>query len=290
MNKFIFIVCTHRSGSTLLKNIIDANSNVVMLSDEPNISDPWHFTFLNHLNKIGDLKQDRNIFALTDLLKSGKIYSTFWENLALEEHFDFKNLNNLFLNSDRSHKSIFTIILNEYKSFRNKSIVGAKYPVHPKHINLLYEWYPNAKYIFLSRNIFASATSRLNDKATIGRKRKFFLLSSLIHYATLIWFLLDYNWTARSYLKNKNKSNTKHIKYESLVVAPRKTITNMCDFLEIKYEDRMLNSTGKSSSYMDINYSSNDMKRLNRWKNKINKIDFYIISVLTKKSRIFFGN
>lgn len=286
---FIFIIGTHRSGSTLLKNILDKNSKLVMLSDEPDISDPWHFTFLNELKKIGNLKKDKNILELITLIKSGSIYGTFWKEFAKIEDFDFDYLHKRFLASDRSPKEIFTIILEDYKIYHNKEFVGAKYPVHAKHFNLLLDWYPNAKFIFLIRNIFASATSRLNDEATKRRKQKAHLLAPVVHTVTLIWFLIDFIWAAKSYEKNKTRDNVKLLKYEDLVLFPEKTIKKLCAFVEIDFEEDMLKAAGKPSSYTgEIKYGI-DIDRLNKWKENINNFDKFLISVFTKKSRKIFG-
>jgi len=289
MKNSFFIVGTHRSGSTLFKNMLNQNSRLVMLSDEPDISDPWHFTFLDHLKKIGNLNDDKNILILINLIKSGKIYGTFWKEFAQIEDFNFDNLHKRFLESDRTHKSIFTIIMEEYRDYYKKEFVGAKYPVHPKHLELLLDWYPNAKYVFLIRDIYASSTSKINDKATKRRKKKALFLSPIVHFLTLIWFLIDFNWAAKSYQKNKHQDNIKLLKYEILVLHPQDTIKSICDFLDINFEEAMLSAAGKPSSYTgEIKYGI-DLERLNKWKEKISRFDKSLISIFTKKSRKVFG-
>ena len=50
-------------------------------------------------------------------------------------------------------KNVFEEIIGVIGNKKEASIVGAKFPVHPKYITMLKEWYPSAFFIHLTRDI-----------------------------------------------------------------------------------------------------------------------------------------
>ncbi len=257
-----------------------------MLSDEPDIADPWHFTFLDTLKKTGDINKEENLDRLIKTLKSGKIYSTFWKDFS-QSKIDFETIRERIKKSNKTGKEIFSIIIDEYRKLSGKPVVGAKYPVHPSKSQLLFEWYPDAKYIFLIRNIFASATSRINDEATTRRKKKAGIFSFLVHYFTLIWFLTDFNLASKAYKKNKEKFLL--IKYEDLIINFNDTLKLICEHLGVQVEENMFRAFGKPSSYNGKIQRGAAKERVNNWRHKIRKLDYLIIKVFTFRSRKVFG-
>lgn len=282
LHKPIFIICIHRSGSTLLKNILNTNSKVAMATDEMYLSTPFYKTFEDQFRKY-NLSKDPEILRLIDQIYRGEFKGTFWKdykNLGIEKEKIFKEIKN----SDKTLKSIISILLNEYKNKKNKYRVGAKYPLHPSRLNKLLEWYPTSQIIFLTRDIRAIIASKLNDKATKRRKEKLGIFSFIIHYFTMFFFIFDYLWFAKIVKKNRELGNCFTIKYEDLGFNTVNELKKLSNFLEIPYEQEMLRSFGKPSSHNgEIKYGF-DKKRIDKWERILSSFDKFIIKLFCNKA------
>ena len=191
---------------------------------------------------------------------------------------------NRFETSDGSLKALISILLDEYRLLENKQRVGVKYPLHFSRIHLLNEWFSDAKILFLYRDTRAVCASKVNDEASVIRKKKLGFLSGLVHYGTLGFFVFEYIWFSSFFIKNKKALNIYPVCYENLLMEPEKEIRKICEFCEIPFEKKMLAATGKPSSYTSKITSGVDIKRLFAWKKRITKFDVYLITLLTKKS------
>lgn len=288
LNKPIFIVGLHRTGSTLLKNMLNLNRNIAMATDEMDFSDPWHRTFSDDFKEFDDLNNDWNVKKLVDFIYTGNIHGTFWKEYGSLD-ISQKEIFERVIKTDRSLKNIITILLDEYRLKEKKVRVGVKYPLHFSRINILCDWYPDCKIIFLTRDPRAICASKVNDEETRRRKKKLRLLSPFIHYVTLLFFILEYNWSARVYQKYKNHSNFYKIRYEDLIINPDNYIKEICDFCEVGFYKNMLNAFGKPSSFTGKIKKGVNVSRVFRWEKRLHKFDKCLITFLTKKSMKILG-
>lgn len=281
--KPVFIIGLHRTGSTFLKNILNSNSKIAMATDEMDLLNPWRTTFENQFKKL-KIKSD-NFFLeqIVDLIYNVDIHGTFWKDYR-KLNISKKVIINRFKASDGSLQSLITILLDEYRVLENKQRAGVKYPLHFSKAEILKQWFPDAKLLFLYRDARAVCASKVNDEATVIRKKKMGFLSGLVHYGTLGLFIFEYMWSSSFFIKNKKALNIYPVCYEKLLMEPEKEIRKICEFCEIPFEKELLTATGKPSSYTGRIISGVDIKRLSAWKKRITKFDVYLITLLTKKS------
>jgi len=161
LNKPIFIIGLHRTGSTFLKNILNNSLEVAMATDEMDISNPWKRTFENQFKKLKTNSENQLPFRVIDLIYKKNIYGTFW--------FDYRKLNippkiiyQKFCESNRTLQDLTSIMLEEYRELEQKKRVGVKYPLHFSRSYLLKDWFPDSKLIFLYRDARAICASKLN--------------------------------------------------------------------------------------------------------------------------------
>jgi len=280
--KPIFIIAMHRTGSTLLKNILNANSKVAMATDEMHLFVPVLNSFGNQFYKFGDLQKEENVDNLIDFVLTNNIRGTFWQDYK-KLGVGKEQIETEFLKTDRSLKSFISVLLNEYRKKENKERVGVKYPLHFSKTKLLKEWYPDSKIILLHRDIRAVCASKLNDEATRKRKKK---LGFIIHYITLFIFVADYIWLSKYYKKNRDLFY--FTDYNQLILNPEVALSNICNYCEIKIEDSMFSAFGKPSSHTGEIKKGFDTSRIDNWKNKLSKFDIWLINILTKRSRKLF--
>ena len=279
LRKPIFIIAIHRTGSTLLKNILNANSKVAMATDEMHIYVPFKNSFGKQFKTFGNLNTERNVDRLINFIYKGKINGTFWKEYI---HLGIppQKIKRSFMKTKRSLSDLIAVMLYEYQLQQKKERAGVKFPLHFSRTKLLKKWFPDAKIILLHRDIRAVCASKLNDDATKRRKKRFGII---VHYATLIAFVIDYIWQSEFYLRNRNIFHLTD--YDRLISKPKKNISDVCKYCEIEFENQMLNASGKPSSYTEILTNGFDKNRISNWKNSLNSFDRSLISILTKKSR-----
>ena len=267
----IFILCQHRSGSTLLQNILNSHSKIEMAVDELNIYEPFR---KNTLDKL--IKKDSSINALIENIDNHNIYGSYWEKIKkLNKIGDIvNNLNNI---KSLTPESVIRSIIDGLKEKKNVLISGVKYPVHILKINRLISEFPDSLIIYLTRNPYAIVASKLNDKATKRRKNKLGLFSFVLHYFTILYFSIEYNLAVKTYYKYRNFIML--ITYEDLVLYRHETVNNICNKCLINIESDMLNVTGKETSYSN----NEDMFNMKRYNKALRVFDKLLIKLITRK-------
>lgn len=274
----IFIIAQHRTGSTLLKNMLDAHPNIVMAFDEMNVFEPGRSNSLDKLvgNSINTPKE------LLKAVESKAIYGTFWKEFEKSGISKSQLLSSLD-EKPFNIKSILSTVL-ELLPNRDKEIkyTGVKYPVHLVHTNQLKKWFPQSKIIFLTRNPKAIIASKLNDPATKRRKQKSVFHRILIHYVTLLYFALEYNKSAKVW--SQYKMDCCKIIYEDLVLYPQETLEAVCHFCGLSFSESMLNVNGKQSSYQKSIEEKPSRDSVFKYKEVLSSIDQWLIGAITNKS------
>ena len=282
MNKPIFIIGLHRTGSTLINNMFDLSSEVAMAPDEMHFSTPWHRDFLYYARKAGNLKKDEILSIFLRIVFSDTPYGSAWKKLACSK-INRRQLFDRILRSSRSPKDILTLILEEYAKSRGKKRFGVKYPVHFSRLKILFEWWPDCKVIHLVRDPRAICASKVNDNATKSRKNRHELLSPLIHLGTQLFFALEFIWSSRIHIQHKDNSNYLKIRLEDILANPAHYIQKMCRFCELEYEPVMMYPFGKPSSYDGKKRQGFDQKIAFRWKTTLSPLEVKWITWLTQR-------
>ena len=260
----IFIFSQHRTGSTLLKNILDANADVAMVFDEMNLFEPFRKNTFDRILKQKDLTGD----ILVDLIKKKKIYGTFWKDFE-KSKIDLKELRTVYdkLKGDKLIPLI-KFILERHRRLNNVSFSGVKYPAHLTKSSYFINSFTNSKNIFLTRNPLAIIASKINDPATKKRINKNVLFGFSVRYFTLLYICIEYIFYFYNF--KKNKSALKLIFYEDIVLDKIGTISDICNYIGISFNDEMLEVTGKLSSHKRTEIFNLYDSSINEYKSTLN--------------------
>lgn len=278
--KFIFIVGVSRSGTTLITRVLN-RSHQIAISNENH--------FLGHLipsegvrfkfKKFGDLSDDDNVRKLVNYLYSEDFerdskhrrVSYHWR--WIREWVDREDYLRRILNSDRSERALFVVMMQVFADHLGASIAGEKTPVHLRYVPTLVEWFPDGKIIHMLRDprgIFVSELRRRKELPTtppfkqLKRFGSLFKLYILLQ-TTAIWFE-----SVKRYYKYKRAypDNYYLLRFEDLVGDPENHIRQVCDFLEVEFQGKMLEQKVVSRGFKS-GQSGFDAQAATRWKEHI---------------------
>ena len=225
----IFIVGVPRSGTTLLRMMLNSHSKIA-------IAPETHFFrfFWANRDKYGDLKKEENFKKLWNDLVRCK----YFQDLKLKD--TQKIYRSLLNHEQRDYKNIFEKLCKEYAKQNNKLRWGEKTPGHLEYLEIILSFFPSAKIIHIIRDPRDVALS----------------------YKKVPWGVNDVFSVARLWnrymnifknFKNKNKSNFLEVKYEDLVIKAKDILQTICAFIGEEFEEQMLSFHFYSKQYIEHN-------------------------------------
>lgn len=278
--EYIFIVGMSRSGTTLMRNILNK-------SDQIAISRENHF--LGHLlgsegmrhkfRKFGDLHEDENVRRLVDFLYAGGSEKSSWLRRSsaqwrwITRRVDKEVFLQKILDSDRSERAMFAAMMDLFAERKGKAIKGEKTPAHFQYADTLMEWFPDAKIIHMMRDpqgIFISEVHRRQREAQSFPYRQIKHVPALMKLIILLQTTLTWASSARSASTNLAKYPGRYTVqcFEDLVRRPEEQVRALCVFLGAPFQVQMLEQEVVSMGFQE-KQSGFDAGAADRWKKHI---------------------
>jgi hypothetical protein len=290
--EFLFIVGVARTGSKIYTNILNEYSQINVTSELHFLCPRWiRKDFRYHLRKsVGYIDSPNKVRDLINLMYSGKLNGTFWVQKSSNASYSPNNINALdkevleqeILNSTKSDKEIFRVLVEQHMIARNKKRGGAKFPVDISFVPVLMDWFPQSQFIHIIRDpraIYASMVLRdMNTYSMLGNMKKF-----SIGIKRLFYLRRQYKQAVRIHNNCKNMNNYYLSRFEDIVTNPEKNLRKLCAFLQIDFNDNMLYPAIRDSSYKKTERKKGfDTKTLSRWKDQISPRKERLIKLLLK--------
>jgi hypothetical protein len=227
MNPYVFIVGCPRSGTTLLKRLVDAHPEI---------------TITHETHWITKLLQRQDAASATELATP-----TLLARLLADERFqrlklDPATLERLVSGSRPvSYAELVTAVYDQYGARKGKRLVGDKTPRYVRDIPVLHELFPHARFVHLIRDGRDVCSSVLNWDNERGRRpvTSFSSWEDEPVMTTALW------WEQRVRLGREagaalGPALYHELLYESLVGDAAQASRALCTFLDLPYDDRML--------------------------------------------------
>lgn len=278
IKKPIFIFGAHKSGTTLLRSLLDGHPELFVIPIETHIFQfngywidyPYRKNFPN---KPSIDKVKRNylewIISTNNLpadFKGGEV-PTDWDIKLFEEYLDKKGK---FENIKDSIETFFLAIAHSLKAdpskrFVEKSVENAEFGIELEKI------FPDAKFIHIIRNPYANIVSL--RKFAIGYQYPF--LKPIYEALYNNYFFL--------YKNRNNIRNYKIIRYEDIVSEPEEKMNNVADFLGISHSEKMYQPTNNGklwtgNSSDDEKFSGISTSPINKWEKEITPLECKVIN------------
>lgn len=278
---YIFIVGVSRSGTTLMRMTLNASDQIAICRETH---------FLGHLiasegarykfRKFGDLRDDDNVRRLVDYIYSPEFArSSMYRGVSSQWRWIIKRVEpelllERILESDRSERALFSVMLQLYAERKGKQIAGEKTPAHIRYVPTLMDWFPEGRIIHMLRDpraIFISELRRRTKEAVssapykqLKRFRPLFQLFILLQ-TTWAWFE-----SVQRYRRYQRRYPAKYflLKFEDLVRDPEGQIKQVCDFLGVDFQSAMLEQVVVSQGF-GLGQSGFDARAADRWRDYI---------------------
>ena len=208
----IFIVGVPRSGTTLLRVLLNRHPNIA-------ICDETYFFFWVYARRraFGSLELEANRRRLVDA------YLDTWRVTRLG--LDREWLAELLVREGTSYPALFASLLRAYARSRDKRRAGEKTPQHAEHALTLREWYPDASIVHVvrdPRDVVASLHRMPWGFASTSANAKLWV--RLVSRARRI----------------EGLSGCSALRYEDLVESPETALRSLCEVLGEPFEGGML--------------------------------------------------
>ena len=284
----VFIIGFSRTGSTMLQNILNSYTNIAIFPEMHIYWPPWiHTDFATNVKKRIGYLSDNKIDQLIQLMYSKKLFGIFWKNIDKID-IDVSYLKERITGSDRSVAGIFDALLNTLSKSYNDKIVGAKFPVHFSYADKLLEWYPDCKIIHTIRDpraIYSSQFYKHYNEDYSGIKRMIISIAQFAHVT------FSFNGVVKVHEKMKHYGNYYLCNYEKLVSQPQIILRELCDFLEIEFNDAMLRPRLFFNTSLARKQMSNGFHTfsVDAWKRKLPRGVSCLIKLVDRRSMMKVG-
>lgn len=227
-NAPLFIVGANRSGTTLLRLILNAHPRIA-IPEELNFFNPW---LMNHWR---DAAADREAFRQrVHWYLQHKMPPGAFGDVALP------TLEDAIVSGASTYdwRALYAGALNSWARLHGKPRWGEKTPGNLFYVDLLLEMFPDAQFIHLVRDPRAGVQS-MQDASFFGDDVKINALNR------------------RKYLREGLRRDASmppdqwtRVRYEDLLTAPEDTVEALCHFLGERYVPEMLTYYEDAEQYM----------------------------------------
>jgi len=217
MSNPIFIIGTERSGTNLLRLILNSHSKIA-------IPHPPHImkNFFRLEPSYGDLSWDENFRRLIrDVVTMVELHPYPWE-IKIDKERIFSDVRS------RDLINIFFAVYDQYLDSTGKARWACKSTFMINHVALVRHYYPQAQFIYMVRD---------GRDVAVSAKQAIFNHYN-VYYIAQLWKKeqqLGLYW-----LRKLPGESISLVKYEDLLSDPQKTVKSLCSFLNEPYEEGML--------------------------------------------------
>lgn len=239
-----FIVGMGRSGTTMLTNMLNNNPKVISCPENEFIMYSYHY-FKNENFKNENVIN--NFIKLFDKKFSKTI--SFWKPES--------DLKNSIINlNKKTYENVCKQVYLNYpfanKKKGNVSHIVDKNPIYSLYLKQLNSIFPKSKYIILARDYRDNVLSR---KKHAENTNSIYTLAE------------SWNYYYENIFKNVIKYNLDYyvLRYEDLVNNPSETLTSLCKFLEIEFDEKMLHFqdlANEIKQYIEKNLPEKEFSKL----------------------------
>ncbi|MFW6026511.1 MAG: sulfotransferase [Candidatus Woesearchaeota archaeon] len=276
--KKILILGTSRTASKLFKEVLKKHENVYILH-EIMFSFRFKTDIYSTLKKYNVSKNRDNLNEAFDEIYSKPFFRNFKTEFPDKEKLisQFQKLE--LINWESSLKLFLELKANEL----NKSITGAKNPVHYSFAPKVLKKLDDVKVLYLLRDPRSIYASEIPMKFKESKLSQFPRLKNKILQRLLIFAHTNIEWIWAMIVYKRLRKKVMLCKYEDLVYNQDKMFQRVFDYCGINYKKGYLEDIGViGSSYIKNNDRGISQHGVKKWENVLNSFEKGWFKVLIK--------
>lgn len=278
----IFIVGVNRSGTTLLRRVLET-SELIAIATETH--------FLGHVvpregarhyfRRLGPLDEDGALRRLVDFIYSGEFQrrsrwrevSPFWRWLVREITPD--EFGRALAAEERSERGVFRALLRVYADHLGRPVMGEKTPHHLAYADTLLDWFPDGRVVHTLRDPRAVYVS--DRQRRLGKPRRPYSWLMKVPKLLSVALLLQTTWVwadaARRHrrLASRYPDHYTMLRFEDVVTQPDGTLPALFEFLGVPLPERATDVKVVSRGFR-WGESGLDAGAATRWKQHIHPL------------------
>jgi omega-hydroxy-beta-dihydromenaquinone-9 sulfotransferase len=278
--EYVFVVGLSRSGTTLMRRILNAHPDVAIGPENHYLGHLLPFEGVRrHVRHFGDLRDDTNVLALVGSLYGGGLQRAAWLRAPsslwtwMVRRLPADELTQRLLAGERSERGVFTAMLEAYADRRGGKVKGEKTPAHLLYVDTLMSWFPAGVVIHVMRDprgVFVSELRR-RQAAPGGIPYRWLvrlrpaLTAFVLVETTLLWAVGARR--ARTY-RRRYPERYRLVKFERLVSDPQREVRAICRFIGVGYDPAMLDQVVVSHGAR-LGQRGIDAAAADRWRDTI---------------------
>lgn len=280
--KQIFILGVSRTGSKFYMQLLNSHKDV-FISPELIFRHPIKKDFYTLLEV--SLREGNSVEKIVDKLFNFKERLPFTRTIT--KIGKKKIIKGLFLLKELTPYSIFDYIIELSALHENKSIYGAKFPVHFRYSEELIDNFKDSKNLFLTRDPRAIYVSDLKKKKKESKGDYYrFKVKYFVKFFVLFYTIIEWRKSLTVYEKCIRKYSSKRIKlmkYETVINEYKSVINDMATFINCSVDDFNLDEIKIVDSSYDGGISAD------RWKENINSLEKFVFKLLIGRKMNRYG-
>ena len=282
----IFIVGSSRTGTTMMGRILNNHSTI------------YTFKELHFFGTIWSSKSERNLsnkqsIKLLSRLLCIESNSIFNQNNIKEFYPKAQHI--LARIKNPTPLKVYSLFLKQITNNNSCSISCEQTPNNIFYLNEILHYFPNAKVINMIRDQRDVLLSQKNKwkRRFLGADKIPFMeaIRSYVNYHPIVMAKL-WQSSMKYTQKFKNHRSVKVVRFEDLLLNPKKTVKSICNFLEINFESKMLQIPLVGSSNEEDSEFKNmiDKNKVQKWKKGgLSKSEIYLSQIFSKQMMVIFS-
>lgn len=274
--KKILILGTGRTASKFYKEILKKNPEVCILHEimfDFRLKTDIHSVFKKH-----------NVYQNKEGLSSAfeEIYSkSFFRNLK-DEYPDKDALISAFNALEEiTWESSFNLLLEEKARLEDKSITGAKNPVHFTLTAKILKRIPDVNILYLMRDPRAIYASELPMKTKTSKLSQFPRIRNSIVQRILIFLYTNLEWIGSMIMYKRVKRRVLLCKYEELVTNREALVEKVFNYCGLPFKKEYLDQVGViGSSHVKNTEAGVSAHGFEKWKELLNGFEKFWFKLL----------
>lgn len=276
----IFLLGAHKSGTTLLRSLLDAHPDLFVIPKEIHLFQllGYWIDYALRQQQPQPRSTDELVAAfghmLHDYNSSHNPYANnttvgWWDVAAAETYLQHADLSSPFAICQAifhaCHLGLYGTPLPATKRVVEKSVEQAEFALD------LQQLYPQATFIHLIRNPYANIVSLRRFKSKAGYP---FLKPILFSLYNSYYHLVKNQRLIRPYLV---------VRYEDLVSDPETTMRQIAQFADLPFSDQLLQPTSlgqpwAGNSVYNTQFTAVSNSSIDRWKEEIGPYEIYLLN------------